>query len=73
MVELFLPVVANLLSLFPISKNVILKNELWKGSLGTGLGLYICKEIVNKLKGDIAIQSTPGIGTSIKIIIPLSK
>lgn len=61
-----------------ISENHIQKvfDMFYRGtttSLGTGLGLYICKEIVNKLKGDIAIQSTPGIGTSIKIIIPLSK
>ncbi|MEY4703674.1 MAG: hypothetical protein RIR96_1571 [Bacteroidota bacterium] len=34
-------------------------------SIGTGLGLYICKEIVNKLGGQIQITSEPGIGTSL--------
>lgn len=34
-------------------------------SVGTGLGLYICKEIVNKLGGQIEIESEPGLGTSL--------
>jgi PAS domain S-box-containing protein len=34
-------------------------------SVGTGLGLYICKEIVNKLGGQIELESEPGLGTSL--------
>jgi PAS domain S-box-containing protein len=39
-------------------------------SVGTGLGLYICKEIANKLKGDLFVASKLGEGTSMKITIP---
>ena len=39
-------------------------------SVGTGLGLYICKEIVNKLEGKIAAESIEGSGTTITISIP---
>ena len=41
-----------------------------KLSAGTGLGLYICKEIVNKLNGEISLQSKLDVGTTIDIIIP---
>ena len=39
-------------------------------SVGTGLGLYICKEIVNKLEGKIVAESIEGSGTTITISIP---
>lgn len=38
---------------------------------GSGLGLYIVKEIVNKLKGTIEVKSTDGIGTVFKIVLPV--
>ena len=37
---------------------------------GTGLGLYICKEMITKLGGTINLQSELGIGTTVKISIP---
>lgn len=37
---------------------------------GTGLGLYIVKQTVQKLKGEIKVTSTVGIGTKIEIRIP---
>ena len=39
-------------------------------SIGTGLGLYICKEIVNKLGGELRVDSTLGEGTTMTIILP---
>ena len=42
-------------------------SELSKGS---GLGLYIVKEIVKKLNGTISVKSTIGKGTEFKLVIP---
>ena len=41
--------------------------------VGTGLGLYICKEVVEKMNGSIHIDSVHGEGTSISIELPLKK
>ncbi len=38
---------------------------------GTGLGLFICKEIIKKHKGTIIADSTPGEGSSFTITLPL--
>jgi signal transduction histidine kinase len=37
---------------------------------GSGLGLYICKEIIRKLNGDITVESQPAIGTTFTTTIP---
>jgi two-component system sensor histidine kinase HydH len=37
---------------------------------GTGLGLALCKKIVEEHKGEIRVESVPGKGTSVSIIIP---
>ena len=37
---------------------------------GSGLGLYICKEIIRKLDGDITVESQPAIGTTFTTTIP---
>ncbi len=39
-------------------------------SQGTGLGLYICKEIVNKLNAKLEIQSKQQEGTIVQLLIP---
>lgn len=39
-------------------------------SSGTGLGLYLCQELVNKMKGNITLQSQKGYGTQIKVTLP---
>lgn len=41
-----------------------------KSSSGTGLGLYICKEMVVKLGGEIKLSSDLSIGTTIEITLP---
>lgn len=42
-------------------------------SVGTGLGLYICKEILNKLNGAITVKSELGSGTTMTVTIPIVK
>jgi two-component system NtrC family sensor kinase len=40
---------------------------------GTGLGLSICYGIINKLGGDIRVQSAKGQGTAFRITLPIDK
>ncbi|MFZ4522956.1 MAG: hybrid sensor histidine kinase/response regulator [Bacteroidales bacterium] len=42
------------------------------GEQGTGLGLILCKEFVDKNKGTIRIESEPGAGSTFTIVIPES-
>lgn len=37
---------------------------------GTGLGLYICRQIVNEHRGHIDIDSAPGRGTTVSVLLP---
>jgi signal transduction histidine kinase len=42
-----------------------------KGSSGgTGLGLPICKDLVEKMDGEISISSERGVGTTVRIVLP---
>ncbi|HZF99828.1 MAG TPA: PAS domain-containing sensor histidine kinase, partial [Chitinophagales bacterium] len=41
-----------------------------ESSVGSGLGLYIVKETIDKLHGTIELESEPGVGTTFKILIP---
>jgi signal transduction histidine kinase len=37
---------------------------------GSGIGLYILKDAVNKLGGQISFESETGVGTTFKVMIP---
>ena len=39
---------------------------------GTGLGLVICKRLAALMGGDITLQSTPGTGTTMRLLAPLA-
>ena len=39
---------------------------------GTGLGLYLCKKLLELLHGDISVTSHFGEGSEFKFIIPLN-
>ena len=41
-------------------------------SVGTGLGLYICKEVLVNLNGTIEVDSQLGEGTTMTVILPIS-
>ncbi len=38
--------------------------------IGTGLGLSMCQGIISALGGDIAVESTLGVGTTVRVSIP---
>jgi len=42
------------------------------GPIGTGLGLYMCMRSIKALGGDIQTESTPGAGTTFRVMIPLA-
>ncbi len=55
-------------NLFRIGENI--KRSGTAGELSTGLGLLLCKEFVEKLKGKIWVESEEGIGTVFHFTIP---
>ncbi|OQX24533.1 MAG: hypothetical protein BWK80_20335 [Desulfobacteraceae bacterium IS3] len=40
------------------------------GEQGTGLGMVLCKELLDKNGGDIRIESSPGAGTTVRVTLP---
>ncbi len=47
-------------------------NEATKGAKGTGLGLYLTKNIIGKHKGNISVTDNLPNGSNFEIILPLS-
>jgi sigma-B regulation protein RsbU (phosphoserine phosphatase) len=45
--------------------------KLQSDTLGVGLGLALCKKIVDNHFGEISLDSTPGAGTTFTILLPL--
>ena len=37
------------------------------GQTGTGIGLYLCRRILNRLSHTVSVESEPGIGTKIRL------
>jgi signal transduction histidine kinase len=41
-----------------------------KGDTGMGIGAYECREYVHSLNGEIQVESEPGKGTNMRIVLP---
>jgi signal transduction histidine kinase len=59
----------NLAKLFQVNENF--KTFGTNNEEGTGLGLILCKEFILKNRGDIAVNSEIGVGTEIRVRLPL--
>lgn len=47
------------------------KSEQTRHITGSGLGLSIVKRIADLYKGDIKVDSAPGVGSSFTVILPM--
>lgn len=59
----------SLSKLFRIDQSISTQGT--KNETGTGLGLILCKEFVEKNRGKIRVESDPGIGTRIIFTLPI--
>jgi signal transduction histidine kinase len=48
-------------------------NKSFRGGGGTGLGLYIVKQIVEGHGGAVEVVSYPGMGTSMVLTLPIKR
>ncbi|WP_207560948.1 sensor histidine kinase [Sulfurimonas aquatica] len=58
------------IKMFPIEK-IFENNVSSKGANGTGIGLYIVKKIITRLKGEINVSLDGDTGTRFSILLPL--
>jgi signal transduction histidine kinase len=49
-----------------------IKSDETKTIVGTGLGLWIAREIARKMKGDITVESIKGVGSHFTLHLPLA-
>jgi signal transduction histidine kinase len=42
-----------------------------RASGGSGLGLAVCRDLVGALRGSIDLDSAPGVGTRVRVALPL--
>lgn len=60
----------NIEKLFLIDEGF--QTEGTENELGTGLGLILCHEFIKKNKGEISVESQPGVGSTFSFSVPLS-
>jgi signal transduction histidine kinase len=61
----------NIDKLFKIDKTIVTAGT--QNEKGSGLGLLLCKEFVEKIGGEIKVESKVGVGTTFTVIIPAIK
>ena len=47
--------------------------ELTRGVGGTGLGLYISRELVRRMKGRVTVESREGEGSTFRVDLPVAR